>query len=201
MKRVFKVLFLGVALFVMSGVAQAQVKIAHVNTAEILDVMPDKGKAEKDLEKYYGELQNQLQTMAKEYQTKMQDYEANQATMSNLVKQSKEKEIVDLQTRIQQFQANAEQEFEAKRAELLAPILEKIQNAINAVGKEKGYTYVLDLATGAAVYVGDSDVDIQTARNSGLPCISVLWGFRDRDFLIKNGAETFISAPSELLSI
>jgi len=50
-----------------------------------------------------------------------------------------------------------------------------------------------------AVYVGDSDVDIQTARNCGLPCISVLWGFRDRDFLIQHGAETFISAPSELL--
>ncbi len=50
MKRVFKVLFLGVALFVMSGVAQAQVKLAHVNTAEILDVMPDKTKAEKDLD-------------------------------------------------------------------------------------------------------------------------------------------------------
>jgi phosphoglycolate phosphatase len=50
-----------------------------------------------------------------------------------------------------------------------------------------------------AVYVGDSDVDIQTAANAGLPCISVLWGFRDRDFLIQHGAKTFISAPSELL--
>ena len=50
-----------------------------------------------------------------------------------------------------------------------------------------------------AVYVGDSDVDIETARNSGLPCISVLWGFRDRDFLLQHGAKTFISAPSELL--
>ena len=159
MKRVFKVLFLGVALFVMSGVANAQVKIAHVNTAEVLDAMPDKAKAEKDLEKYYGELQKQLETMAKEYQTKMQDYEANQATMSNLVKQSKEKEIVDLQTRIQQFQVNAEDEFANKRAELLKPMLDKIQNAINTVGKEKGYTYVLDLATGAAVYVGTDAVD------------------------------------------
>lgn len=51
-----------------------------------------------------------------------------------------------------------------------------------------------------AVYVGDSDVDIQTAHNSGLPCISVLWGFRDRDFLKQHGAETFISTPSDLLS-
>ena len=159
MKNLFKVMFLGIALFVMSGVAQAQVKIAHVNTAEILDAMPDKAKAEKSLESYYNELQSQLQTMATEYQNKMQDYEANQATMSNLVKQSKEKEILDLQNRIQQFQANAENEFEAKRAELLKPILDKIQNAINTVGKEKGYTYVLDLATGAAVYVSDDAID------------------------------------------
>lgn len=56
------------------------------------------------------------------------------------------------------------------------------------VGKEK------------AVYVGDSDVDLQTACNSGLPCISVLWGFRNRDFLLAHGATTFISHPEKLLS-
>lgn len=50
-----------------------------------------------------------------------------------------------------------------------------------------------------AVYVGDSDVDVMTARNSGLPCISVLWGFRDRPFLQAHGATTFISKPEELL--
>lgn len=57
----------------------------------------------------------------------------------------------------------------------------------------------LDEEKDSAVYVGDSDVDLETANNSGLPCISVLWGFRDRDFLIQHGAKTFISAPSELL--
>ena len=50
-----------------------------------------------------------------------------------------------------------------------------------------------------AVYVGDSDVDIQTARNSGLPCISVLWGFRDRPFLEEHGAEMFVAQPEELI--
>lgn len=50
-----------------------------------------------------------------------------------------------------------------------------------------------------AVYVGDSDVDIATARNSGLPCVSVLWGFRDREFLTAHGATTFVSSPHELL--
>lgn len=50
------------------------------------------------------------------------------------------------------------------------------------------------------VYVGDSEVDIETAKNSGLPCISVLWGFRDRDFLLKHGAQTFIENPEEILN-
>ena len=51
-----------------------------------------------------------------------------------------------------------------------------------------------------AVYVGDSEVDIQTARNCNIPCISVLWGFRDRDFLLANGAETLIEKPEDLLA-
>lgn len=51
-----------------------------------------------------------------------------------------------------------------------------------------------------AVYVGDSDVDLMTARNSGMPCISVLWGFRDREFLLQHGATTLIAHPSELLT-
>ena len=50
-----------------------------------------------------------------------------------------------------------------------------------------------------AVYVGDSEVDIATARNCGLPCISVLWGFRDKDFLVKNGGTTFAESPEEIL--
>ena len=57
----------------------------------------------------------------------------------------------------------------------------------------------LGVGKGNAVYVGDSDVDIQTAANAGLPCISVLWGFRDKAFLTENGAKTFIFTPSELL--
>lgn len=50
-----------------------------------------------------------------------------------------------------------------------------------------------------AVYVGDSDVDIATAKNAGLPCISVTWGFRDRAFLLKHGADTLIDSPEELV--
>lgn len=58
----------------------------------------------------------------------------------------------------------------------------------------------LGVGKDGAVYIGDSDVDIETARNSGLPCISVLWGFRDKEFLIEHGATTLITEPLQLLN-
>ena len=58
----------------------------------------------------------------------------------------------------------------------------------------------LGVTSEGAVYIGDSDVDIETARNSGMPCISGLWGFRDRDFLLQHGATTLVDTPADILS-
>lgn len=58
---------------------------------------------------------------------------------------------------------------------------------------------LLDSKREGAVYIGDSDVDVMTAHNSGMPCISVLWGFRDKEFLLQHGAKTFVSSPSQIL--
>lgn len=68
-------------------------------------------------------------------------------------------------------------------------------DSVNLALKELGKTKK------EAVYVGDSDVDLATAKNAGLPCISVLWGFRDRDFLIEHGAGTFVEKPMEIIDI
>jgi len=57
----------------------------------------------------------------------------------------------------------------------------------------------LGVSSENAVYIGDSDVDVMTAKNCGIPCISVLWGFRNKEFLLQHGATTFIQTPSELL--
>lgn len=59
----------------------------------------------------------------------------------------------------------------------------------------------LGTTTKGAVYIGDSDVDIDTAKNSGMPCISVLWGFRDKEFLTEHGATTFVEKPTDILKI
>lgn len=71
------------------------------------------------------------------------------------------------------------------------PAPDTVMEALRRLGVDK---------TGA-VYVGDSDVDLMTARNSGLPCISVLWGFRDKEFLLQYGATTFIEKPEEMSSV
>ena len=59
----------------------------------------------------------------------------------------------------------------------------------------------LDALRDEAVCIGDSEVDLQTAANAGLPCIAVLWGFRDKDFLSENGARVFADDPKDILSI
>lgn len=59
----------------------------------------------------------------------------------------------------------------------------------------------LGVTASEAIYVGDSEVDLLTAANSGLPCISVLWGFRSRDFLIAHGATIFAEHPQDVLTL
>ncbi|WP_231294337.1 HAD family hydrolase [Segatella buccae] len=68
------------------------------------------------------------------------------------------------------------------------PAPDTVNEALSQLGADRA----------TAVYIGDSDVDVMTAFNSHIPCISVLWGFRDRDFLVAHGANTFITSPGEL---
>ena len=161
MKKLVKLFFAVVFTVGVAFGANAQsVKIGHVDSGAIMQIMPETAKVEQDLQAYAAELQAELQAMAGEYQNKLQDYQANQATMSNLIRQSKEKEIIDLETRIQEFQSSAEMAMQSKQVELLNPIIEKVQNAVNAVGQEKGFTYILDKTAGVVVFIGENAIDI-----------------------------------------
>ena len=71
------------------------------------------------------------------------------------------------------------------------PAPDMVFEALNRLGAEAD----------TAVYIGDSDVDIQTAKNAGVPCISGLWGFRNKEFLLEHGAEQFIDRPEEILRV
>jgi outer membrane protein len=159
MKKLSKVLVLLVLACGISFGANAQSqKIGYVDSQTIIDMMPESAKIKQDLQAYYNELQAELQAMATEYQNKMRDYEANSATMSNILRQSKEKEIMDLQGRIQEFQANAENDLADKQDELSKPMLDKIKNAIDDVVKAKGLAYVFEKTV--ILSIGDSAIDI-----------------------------------------
>jgi outer membrane protein len=77
--------------------------------------------------------------------------------MSDIIRQTKEKEITDLEQRIQTFQQNAELDFQNKQAELYNPLIEKAKTAISEVAEENGYTYIFDAGVGILLYYEKGD--------------------------------------------
>lgn len=159
MKHLLKPVLVVILCVFMTGAGFGQVnaKLGYIDSNELLDLMPGKDSIQQVLQTYGKTLEDQLQTMYGEYQTKIQDYQANSRTMSDIIRQTKEKEIADLETRIQTFQQQADTDLQNKQIELLQPLLDKAKNAINAVAKENGYTYIFDVGTGAFLYFEKGD--------------------------------------------
>lgn len=132
-------------------------KIAHINTMEILNAMSEYTEAEASLRTYRVELENDLKAMYSEYQKKLKEFEASQNTMSDLMKRTKQNELVDFQNRIIQFQENVEKDYELKKTELLEPVMKKLQVAISDVTKENGYSFVFDINN--IITTGDNAID------------------------------------------
>jgi len=95
--------------------------------------------------------------MTIEYQTKLQTYQSKADSMPEAIKQTKEKELYDLQTRIQDFQQTAQESIQKKKEEIYGPILKKAEDAIKLLAKEKSYSYIFDTSVGAVVYAQESD--------------------------------------------
>ncbi|TKB96987.1 OmpH family outer membrane protein [Pedobacter cryophilus] len=152
MKRLFKIALVAGGLLFAGSVANAQQKIAHINSAELIKAMPEVVTADKQLETFKGSLDADGKIMYAEYQTKVQDFQAKEKTLSEALKEAKVKEIQDLQKRIEEFQQKAGDDFEKKRGELYDPILKKAEDAVKAVAKEKGYAYVFDTTQPGLVY-------------------------------------------------
>lgn len=154
MKKLLVILACGL---LMSTMANAQTKFGHINSAELLQMMPDVKKAESEIQTYAKSFQDQLQAMGKEYEKKVQEYQASEKTMTDAMKEVKVKEIQDLEKRIESTNQSAQEKVEKKRQNLLQPIIDKADKAIKAVANEKGYDYIFDTSTGALLHVKASD--------------------------------------------
>lgn len=121
-----------------------QNKFGHINKQEVFLLMPEAKTIQKELERFETTLQNQLSSMVAEYEQQMQDYQNNESTYSDLVKQDKEAEIMGLQERIQTFNQRATTELKEKELALIEPVESKVSDAIQKVAEEGGYTYVFE---------------------------------------------------------
>ncbi len=176
MKKMIKTL--AFSLFTIGALtfASAQ-KMAHVSLDSLIGLMPETKTAKDVAEAYLNDLKKTAAAMDGELQTKYADYQTNEATMSDLIKKTKQDELQSLQQRIQDFQQQAEQEYRKKYGELTAPIYAKAKKAIEAAAKEGGYKYVLDTSVGNVLYSEPSEDILAAAKKKldGMP-LAVLPG-------------------------
>ncbi len=123
----------------------SQMKIGYTNVEYVLSLMPEAKQIESELSAYDKQLSSQLEAKYKDYQAKVDDYQKNATTYTEVIRADKESEIVSLQNSIQEFEKNAQSSMVSKRNQLLQPAFEKIGTAIEQISKEQGYTHVFNM--------------------------------------------------------
>ncbi len=160
MKNALKLLFIS-ALLVAGPVLMAQdYKFGHINSSQLLRIMPEREQAQKKLQEEIQSLSETLDELQVEYNKKLQAYVEAQENLSNTVRQLRESELRELQNRMQQFQATAQEDIQQREIELMQPIFEKIENTIAEVARERGYIYVFDLDGNSVLYFSDDSEDV-----------------------------------------
>lgn len=150
----FKTLVIALVLFAGTQVF-AQTKVAHIDVQALMGNMPEMKAAQAQLKTIQDNYDKEYKTMVLEYQTKLQKYDQEAPTAGTAVNEARSKEMQDMGSRIQQYQQSAAKELQQKEMDLLKPILEKAQAAIQKVATAKGFNYVLDATTGSGVLVAN----------------------------------------------
>jgi len=145
------------ALIILAGQnATAQnIKFGHINSDELIQAMPEFDSAQVKLDRFRKDLINALELMTVELNNKSDAYNKDSKNYTDLVKQTKEQELVDMNKRIQEFQNNAQQQLQEKQGELFQPIMTKVDKAIKDVGKENGFVYIFSVGQGSSLLYFD----------------------------------------------
>ena len=167
MKKTLIAIVMAVIAFSGSAMAQKNVKLGHINSQELMQIMPGRDSVQSVLQKEVAELESTLKTMYAEYETRSNDYLQNQAGWTDLIRQTKQREIQDMQARIEEFRQNAQTKMQEREAELTKPIIDRAKKAIEDVARDGNYTYIFD---GAALLFSQESEDImpQVKKKLGL---------------------------------
>ena len=143
-----KKIFLIIAAASLSFAASAQgAKFAYVNYTELVQLMPEADQARAQIDAQSLEFEETYQGMIEEFQTKYSQYQQKSSTWTASVKESKEKELTDIQNRIQEFQQTASAELQQSQQSLMAPIQEKALQTVEQLAKDRGYTCVFEVSS------------------------------------------------------
>lgn len=172
MRRNIKLLLIAILLLVPTvNYAQKVLKFGHLNSQEIIQLMPERDSAVIKIQKYQKELSDNYDALSVEFNTKYQKFAEEEKTMNDLVKKTRTDELSQMQQRIKQFQETANQQIPQKESELMQPVIEKLKKAISDVGKEGGFIYIYDVGgnTNILFYSADSqDVTALVKAKLGL---------------------------------
>jgi outer membrane protein len=149
------------ALLTVGSVSQvaAQQKIGHINSNELIMAMPERDSATAELESKRQDFIRQSEELQVEFNKKYEAYITKRDSLTSLIRQTKEAELNDMSKNIETFNAAADQELQRIQQELFQPIIKKAQDAIKEVAKEQGFTYILDIGTGAVVYFPETGTE------------------------------------------
>lgn len=139
-----KIMMIAALALICSAATAQSPKFAHVNFQELIQLMPEMDSARVQIEASQRDANEVYQTMVEEFQTKYAQFNEKQATWTNAVRESKQNELTSIQTRIQEFEQNIQQEMSQIQNALMAPIYQKAQQVINDLGKAQGFIYVFD---------------------------------------------------------
>ena len=137
-----------------------EVKLGHINSQEILTLMPERTVIEKTVGDLQSQWEKELVKMREEYYAKVKEFQEKQATMPESIKSARQGEISDLEQRISTFNQTASEDLRKKQQELFTPVIDKVKKAINEVGTENGYLYIFDLSTQSIIYQSPKSNDV-----------------------------------------
>lgn len=149
-----------VAMLVLPLGAVAQTKFGHMNSQEVIVVMPEFTKAQSELEALSKQYQEEMDRTREEFNRKYQEFLAQVDSLPKNIAERRQKELADMDQRQQQFQQEAYQSLQKAQQDAFAPIQQKLNEAIQAVGSAEGVIYIFDVANTAIPYIGSQSIDL-----------------------------------------
>lgn len=153
-----KKILLAVAVALPMFAAAQAPKFGVINTQTVMEALPDTKQVEEQIVAASKKYEDEFTKLQEEMNKAVQEFQALSADTPETIKQRRQQEIQDLYQKSEQFRQTATQDLQRQQQQLMAPVIEKMTTAINAVGKEQGLSFVFEQQS--PLYVGDDVIDI-----------------------------------------